>query len=115
MSEPASGRNIPEAGGPMLIPVPSLLQSLLSSHLDPGYAAAASSKQQRSTSAEWTWQVLAAVVVAAVFALAWAQAHATASLPRWTPNGAAASRATPPEGSCSPTSIRGAPRRRRHR
>ncbi len=75
---PASGRNTHEAGRPTLIPVPSLLQSLLSSHLDPGYAAAARSTQQRSTSAEWTWQVLAAVVVAAVFALAWAQAQSTA-------------------------------------
>jgi len=76
--DPASGRHTPEAGRPTVIPVPSLLQSLLSSHLDPGYAAAASSKQQRGKSAEWTWQVLAAVVVAAVFALAWAQAQATA-------------------------------------
>ena len=39
--DPASGRNAHEAGRPTLIPVPSLLRSLLSDHLDPGYAAAA--------------------------------------------------------------------------
>ena len=36
-----AGRNAHEAGAPTLIPVPSLLRSLLSEHLDPGYAAAA--------------------------------------------------------------------------
>ena len=78
--DPASGRNAHEAGRPTLIPVPSLLRSLLSDHLDPGYAAAAAAKseRQRAKPAEWTWQVLAAVVVAAVFALAWAQAQSTA-------------------------------------
>ncbi len=67
-----------EAGVPTLIPVPSLLRSLLSDHLDPGYAAAANSKEQRAKSAEWTWQVFAAAVVVTVFALAWAQAQSTA-------------------------------------
>lgn len=78
--DPTSGRNTHEAGRPTLIPVPSLLRSLLSDHLDPGYAAAAAAKtqRQRSKPAEWTWQVLAAVVVAAVFAFAWAQAQSTA-------------------------------------
>ncbi|MGZ8802548.1 MAG: DUF881 domain-containing protein [Mycobacterium sp.] len=76
--DPASGRNAHEAGRPTLIPVPSLLRSLLSDHLDPGYAAAARSTGQRSKPAEWTWQVLAAVVVAAVFALAWSQVQHTA-------------------------------------
>lgn len=75
---PASGRNTHEAGTPTLIPVPSLLRSLLSDHLDPGYAAAAKANPRRGKSAEWTWQILAAVVVAAVFALAWAQAQSTA-------------------------------------
>lgn len=73
-----SGRTPHDAGGPTLIPVPSLLRSLLSDHLDPGYAAAANSKEQRARPAEWTWQVLAAVVVTTVFALAWAQAQSTA-------------------------------------
>ncbi|MDZ4234660.1 MAG: hypothetical protein U1C73_13110, partial [Dietzia sp.] len=63
-----SGRNAHEAGRPTLIPVPSLLRSLLSDHLDPGYAAAAQAKAEgrRSRPAERTWQVLAAVVVAGV-------------------------------------------------
>ena len=39
--DPDAGRNAHEAGAPTLIPVPSLLRSLLSDHLDPGYAAAA--------------------------------------------------------------------------
>jgi uncharacterized protein YlxW (UPF0749 family) len=73
-----SGRDTHESGGPTRIPVPSLLRSLLSDHLDPGYAAAAKSKAQRTKPAEWTWQVLAAVVVAALFTLAWAQAQSTA-------------------------------------
>ena len=34
---------------PKLIPVPSLLRSLLSEHLDPGYAAAAASQDRRRT------------------------------------------------------------------
>ena len=34
-----AGRNAHEADAPTLIPVPSLLRSLLSDHLDPGYAA----------------------------------------------------------------------------
>ena len=73
-----SGRNTHEAGGPTRIPVPSLLRSLLSDHLDPGYAAAANAKKQRGKPAEWTWQVLAAVLVAVVFALSWAQAQSAA-------------------------------------
>lgn len=73
-----AGRNTGEAGGPTLIPVPSLLRSLLSDHLDPGYATAAGANQQRARPVEWTWQILAAVVVATVFALAWAQAQSTA-------------------------------------
>lgn len=76
--DPASGRNTHEAGRPTLIPVPSLLRSLLTDHLDPGYAAAANSQRQRGKAEERTWQVLAAVAVAAVFALAWAQAQTTA-------------------------------------
>ncbi|GJF10248.1 hypothetical protein NGTWS0302_37740 [Mycolicibacterium cyprinidarum] len=73
-----SGRNTKDSGGPTRIPVPSLLRSLLSDHLDPGYAAAANSKERRARPVEWTWQVLAAAVVATVFGLAWAQAQSTA-------------------------------------
>lgn len=73
-----SGRSTQEAGGPTLIPVPSLLRSLLSEHLDPGYSAAANSRQRRAKSAEWAWQILAAAAVVAVFTMAWAQAQSAA-------------------------------------
>jgi uncharacterized protein YlxW (UPF0749 family) len=77
--DPEAGRNVLEAGAPALIPVPSLLRSLLSDHLDPGYAAAAQRRNRpRRRAAEWAWQVLAALSVAAVFAVAVAQAQSTA-------------------------------------
>ncbi|MDG4666933.1 DUF881 domain-containing protein [Mycobacterium sp. 236(2023)] len=70
------GPDAPDA--PIRIPVPSLLRSLLSDHLDPSYAAAAQANRPRSRTSDALWQVLAAVVVTAVFALAWAQAQETA-------------------------------------
>lgn len=76
-----AGRNAHEAGAPKLIPVPSLLRSLLSSHLDPGYAAAAERRAAghvRGRAADWTWQLCAGLVVAAVFAAAAAQAQSVA-------------------------------------
>lgn len=76
-----SGGNAHRADAPTRIPVPSLLRSLLSDHLDPGYAAAArepKSPTLSSRAAQWGWQLLAAVTVTAVFALAWSQAQATA-------------------------------------
>ncbi|KMO82233.1 MAG: DUF881 domain-containing protein [Mycolicibacterium rufum] len=75
--DPTSGRSAHRAGAPTLIPVPSLLRSLLSDHLDPGYAAAARSPRPRRA-VDRVWQVAAAALVAAVFALAWSQAKATA-------------------------------------
>lgn len=75
--DPTSGRSAHRAGAPTLIPVPSLLRSLLSDHLDPGYAAAARSSRPRRA-VDRVWQVAAAALVAAVFALAWSQAKATA-------------------------------------
>lgn len=83
--DPQAGRNVHEAGKPQLIPVPSLLRALLSEHLDPGYAAAAA-RRDRSTTPRtgWTrvvdrvWQALAALLVAAVFAVAVAQARLVA-------------------------------------
>lgn len=68
---------------PRRLPVPSLLRSLLSEHLDPGYAAAAEARQRsghrrRSPSAERAWQVAAALVIATVFAAAVAQAQTLA-------------------------------------
>ncbi|MCZ0730522.1 DUF881 domain-containing protein [Mycolicibacterium iranicum] len=73
-----SGRDAHQPDAPTRIPVPSLLRSLLSDHLDPGYAAAAQSNRPRSRASTVVWQLLAAVVVASVFSLAWAQAQETA-------------------------------------
>ncbi len=80
-----AGRNAHEADRPRHFPVPSLLRSLLSEHLDPGYAAAAAArdragapKTRRARFAAWGWQALAAVLVAAMFAVAVAQARSVA-------------------------------------
>ena len=62
--------------------MPSLLRALLSDHLDPGYAAAAAVRtatgRVRRRGLEWLWQALAALLIAAVFAVAVAQARSTA-------------------------------------
>jgi len=87
--DPALGGYDPQAGlrtrgetRTKWIPVPSLLRSLLSEHLDPGYAAAAVERDRtgrtRSAVPERLWQALAAVLVAVVFAAAVAQARSTA-------------------------------------
>src|SRR6478609_6464593 len=80
--DPQAGLNAHEADKPTLIPVPSLLRSLLSDHLDPGYAAAAAVRstggRPRGRLADAGWEVLAALAVATVFAFAVAQAQATA-------------------------------------
>jgi uncharacterized protein YlxW (UPF0749 family) len=78
---PDAGRNVHEADAPTLIPVPSLLRSLLSDHLDPGYAAAAARREEggtRGRKSEWGWRLLAGLAVAAVFACAVAQARSVA-------------------------------------
>lgn len=74
----SAGRGAQKPDAPTRIPVPSLLRSLLSDHLDPGYAAAAQANRPRSRVSTVLWQLLAAVVVASVFAMAWAQAKDTA-------------------------------------
>jgi uncharacterized protein YlxW (UPF0749 family) len=82
-----AGRNAHEANAPTLIPVPSLLRSLLSDHLDPGYVAAAERRAEgkvRSRGAEWSWQLCGVVVVAAVFATATAAAQSVAPATRQT-------------------------------
>src|SRR4051812_43416539 len=79
--DPHAGRNAHQAGKPTLIPVPSLLRSLLSDHLDPGYAAAAQAKaagRRRRWGQTGAGQMGGAWVIAAVFALARAQARSTA-------------------------------------
>ncbi len=82
--EPYAGLNAHEAGRAQRIPVPSLLRALLSEHLDPGYAAAAAQRQSgdrptgRARVRGWFWQALAALLVAAVFAAAVAQARLVA-------------------------------------
>ncbi|MDT5335862.1 MAG: hypothetical protein QOD90_1367 [Mycobacterium sp.] len=78
---PDAGRNAHLAGAPTLIPVPSLLRSLLSEHLDPGYAAAAERRtagKPRRAASNWTWQILAGLLVTTVFAAAAAQAQSVA-------------------------------------
>lgn len=79
------GRGSHEAGRPQGFAVPSLLRSLLSEHLDPGYAAAAAERDRRATAttgsarvARWAWEALAALLVATVFAVAVAQARSVA-------------------------------------
>ncbi|MEB3030520.1 DUF881 domain-containing protein [[Mycobacterium] nativiensis] len=76
------GRGSHEAGRPQTFAVPSLLRSLLSEHLDPGYAAAAARRDQQppgtaagGRAAGWAWEALAALLIATVFAVAVAQAR----------------------------------------
>lgn len=79
--DPEAGRAAHQAGRPALIPVPSLLRSLLTDHLDPGYAAAAAARAQGRRPRRgpgWAWQIVGALLVAVVFAAAVAQARATA-------------------------------------
>jgi uncharacterized protein YlxW (UPF0749 family) len=80
--DPEAGRNAHQANKPTLIPVPSLLRSLLSDHLDPGYAAAAQAKaagdKRRKWWQAWIWQICGALLIASVFAAAVAQARSTA-------------------------------------
>ncbi|MGZ4576977.1 MAG: DUF881 domain-containing protein [Mycobacterium sp.] len=83
--DPNAGRSAHVASRPKLIPVPSLLRALLSEHLDPGYAAAAAKRSESAAQASgreravgWLWQALAALLIAAVFAAAVAQARSVA-------------------------------------
>lgn len=81
-----AGLNVHQADAPKRIPVPSLLRSLLSDHLDPGYAAAAAERTAGGGSRprvwEWVWQLLAALAIATVFAVAAAQAQTAAPAAR---------------------------------
>src|SRR6201997_198797 len=83
--DPNAGHSAHVASRPQLIPVPSLLRALLSEHLDPGYAAAAAKRSGsvtpppgRERAVRWLWQASAALLIAAVFAAAVAQARSVA-------------------------------------
>lgn len=79
--DPQAGRSAHVANRPTLIPVPSLLRSLLSDHLDAGYQAAADAKEQgkeRKRWQSWAWQIAGAFLIALVFVAAVAQARSTA-------------------------------------
>jgi uncharacterized protein YlxW (UPF0749 family) len=78
--DPHAGLAAHEAGQPQFNPVPSLLRTLLSDHLDPGYAAAAqrAATTPRPRWAAWAWEATAALLIALVFAAAVAQARSTA-------------------------------------
>ena len=70
----------PNPAGDGVRGMPSLLRSLLSDHLDPGYAAAAAARRRTGDARVpgRLWQGLAALLIAAVFALAVAAARSTA-------------------------------------
>lgn len=82
---PEAGHNTHVADAPAKIPVPSLLRSLLTDHLDPGYRAAAArvaAGQRRPPAAEWGWQLVGGLAVAVVFAVAAVQARSSESATR---------------------------------
>ncbi len=81
----SQGAGAHEVGRPRKFAVPSLLRSLLSEHLDPGYAAAAARRARRTEPpaatariAGWAWEAVAALLVAMVFAVGVAQARSVA-------------------------------------
>lgn len=80
--DPVAGLDTDRVKAVQKLPVPSLLRQLLSEHLDPGYAAAAQARASASAppsrAARRLWQALAALLIAAVFAVAVAQARSTA-------------------------------------
>ncbi len=87
---PDAGLNHHEAGAPQRIPVPSLLRSLLTDHLDPGYAAAAAKRTDRRAESlparlrAGGWALLGGLTIAAVFAAAASQAQSVAPVNRHT-------------------------------
>ncbi|WP_409431596.1 DUF881 domain-containing protein [Mycobacterium sp. SMC-16] len=75
---PEAGRNSHVADEPVRIPVPSLLRSLLTDHLDPGYAAAAErraaagdgARRSRPRFADGAWLLVGVAAVSVVFVTA---------------------------------------------
>ncbi|MUL85440.1 MULTISPECIES: DUF881 domain-containing protein [unclassified Mycolicibacterium] len=84
--ESGAGLNDHEAHAPSRIPLPSLLRSLLSEHLDPGYAAAAVAREAgdrpRRRVADFGWLVVGVGAIATVFAVAAGQAQTAAPAAR---------------------------------
>lgn len=76
--DPAAGLSAADAAKARKLPVPSLLRSLLSEHLDPGYAAAAQARADGGGPRQWGWKLAACVLIATVFAAAAAQARSLA-------------------------------------
>jgi uncharacterized protein YlxW (UPF0749 family) len=78
--DPEAGLTAERAARVRKLPVPSLLRTLLSEHLDPGYAAAAATRAAKDAKPvrQWLWQAVAALLVASVFAAATAQARSLA-------------------------------------
>lgn len=83
---PEAGLSHHQADAPQRIPVPSLLRSLLTDHLDPGYAAAAAARHDKPVGRlrGRAWTVLAGLTVAVVFAAAASQAQSVAPVNRQT-------------------------------
>lgn len=84
--EAGAGLNHHEANAPKRIPLPSLLRSLLSEHLDPGYAAAAAAREAddgpRRRLPDFLWLAVGAAAIATVFAVAAGQAQTAAPAAR---------------------------------
>ncbi|MDH6194332.1 uncharacterized protein YlxW (UPF0749 family) [Mycobacterium frederiksbergense] len=83
--ETGAGLSDHVANAPTRIPVPSLLRSLLSEHLDPGYAAAAAARAGgggRRRVWDWGWLLVGACAIATVFAVAAGQAQTAAPAAR---------------------------------
>jgi len=83
--DPMAGHSGHAADRPRKIPVPSLLRSLLTEHLDPGYAAATEARRAREAEGRprprwqgWAWQLAGAALLVVVFGAAMAQARETA-------------------------------------
>jgi len=76
---PDAGLAAHRAAQVLMLPVPSLLRSLLSEHLDPGYAAAAAARTSGAPAGrKWLWQAVGALLIATVFAGAVSQARSLA-------------------------------------
>ena len=74
--QPDAGLTAQQVAQVQMLPVPSLLRSLLSEHLDPGYAAAAAARTSGTPARrKWLWQAVGALLIATVFAGAVSQAR----------------------------------------